>query len=830
MSDVRRLRRNRENRRNLFKRKLEDIERQEKEQRLKREQQLDGSQQPTHMDDSTADSTNNNNAGYISTRLENHDKPREKETTDHKINPNNGRLKPPPSWVARAAKPIPPTESRSTTSDVSPMNIRKKNRNQTFSRKWELSSYDHGDCCGGKYDPIRNERRKRPKIIVSSPESNLNFARENSSYEVSQSPTAPVVAAVSRPPKATNARAAAEDQNKLNSDSDSDGSFNMLALFKEKKEQRLKTEEINQQDNQTILTSAVNNTGTRTTKKEEDTDLDDEIANCGGRRKKDNKEKIQYTRNFDADSDRDCKENGRNSGNNHDDDNDDDGSLKNGVRNSKFRHRNYRSNHDEGHESQTDDNDNSDTKRPPTRWWKHYKPRNPITLEREANDRFFLAAMSANTTNKKIVAPSYQDDDDGFMSDCDPVSEPIYEGPKNKTITSRYKKDRLSRGENDCKSRKQRANSEQQQERLSDSNDEEDEDGDDSSNDDYDKAQQRKNITGLLDDLHPVFKNPKFGPYEPMEPLLLSKDQSELIVQVPASLSRYLAPFQKEGVRFMYDCLVRKSGVILGDEMVGFFLYVENVFRCNSSLLRLLSHASSIDCIETKYHIPLSMQGCGKTVQVISLLCGLFNKAGTRKDLEDIRERDSLVRKQKLKVQRLRDQALRIGEVVDENIEGWKQISLSLSPWNPVMIIVPPTIMDTWKNAFNMFSHFSVSFYSGKTKTNAIDSMLYGNTDILLVPKSVFQNEIHFAELEKVQWKLVIIDEFHNFKNHKAKISIHLRKLKILHHPLILGMTGTPMQNNHKELWNLVDLVETNYFGTREDFNVHFDRPITLGR
>jgi SNF2 family DNA or RNA helicase len=216
-------------------------------------------------------------------------------------------------------------------------------------------------------------------------------------------------------------------------------------------------------------------------------------------------------------------------------------------------------------------------------------------------------------------------------------------------------------------------------------------------------------------------------------------------------------------------------------------------------------------------------------VQVIALLCALFNKTGTRKDLLDIRDRNAFVRKQILKVQKLKDQAMHMGEVLNENIGEWNK-TLSLSPWNPVMIIVPPTILDTWKTAFETFSHFSVSFYSSKTKMDAIQSVLYGGADILIVPKSAFQDERHLNELKRVKWKLIVIDEFHNFKNYKAKISIHLRELKELHHPLILGMTGTPMQNNHTELWNLVDLVETNYFGTKDEFKNNIDRPITVGR
>ena len=170
-----------------------------------------------------------------------------------------------------------------------------------------------------------------------------------------------------------------------------------------------------------------------------------------------------------------------------------------------------------------------------------------------------------------------------------------------------------------------------------------------------------------------------------------------------------------------------------------------------------------------------------------------------------------------------------MGEVFNDDIEDWKK-SLSLSPWNPVMIIVPPTIIDTWKNAFETFSYFSVSFYSGKTRVKALESVLHGSVEVLVVPKSAFQTESHLGELEKVQWKLIVIDEFHNFKNHNGKLSKHLRSLKDLHEPLVLGMTGTLMQNNHIELWNLVDLVETDYFGSKDNFKEKIEKPIKLGR
>jgi SNF2 family DNA or RNA helicase len=61
-------------------------------------------------------------------------------------------------------------------------------------------------------------------------------------------------------------------------------------------------------------------------------------------------------------------------------------------------------------------------------------------------------------------------------------------------------------------------------------------------------------------------------------------------------------------------------------------------------------------------------------------------------------------------------------------------------------------------------------------------------------------------------------------------LSEHLRELKAKHRSLVLGMTGTLMQNDHKELWNLIDLVETDYLGSWEEFNGDTAHAIKHGR
>ena len=66
---------------------------------------------------------------------------------------------------------------------------------------------------------------------------------------------------------------------------------------------------------------------------------------------------------------------------------------------------------------------------------------------------------------------------------------------------------------------------------------------------------------------HPNFANPHFGPFENI-PLVLKNEEGDVLEgdrhQVPASLSRYLPNFQREGIQFVYNALANGRGAILG--------------------------------------------------------------------------------------------------------------------------------------------------------------------------------------------------------------------------------------------------------------------------
>lgn len=68
--------------------------------------------------------------------------------------------------------------------------------------------------------------------------------------------------------------------------------------------------------------------------------------------------------------------------------------------------------------------------------------------------------------------------------------------------------------------------------------------------------------------LKPYFEQPKLGPPSALEPLELPKRRDQEVAhEIPASINRYLRGYQQQGVSFLYSCIMRGSGAILGDDM-----------------------------------------------------------------------------------------------------------------------------------------------------------------------------------------------------------------------------------------------------------------------
>jgi SNF2 family DNA or RNA helicase len=152
--------------------------------------------------------------------------------------------------------------------------------------------------------------------------------------------------------------------------------------------------------------------------------------------------------------------------------------------------------------------------------------------------------------------------------------------------------------------------------------------------------------------------------------------------------------------------------------------------------------------------------------------------------------------------------------------------------WCPVLVIVPVSIVDNWVKAFQTWGHFAVEVLDNETN---VENFNGGVSEVLICKHSLIMMEAYVRTLTKVNWRLVVVDEIHNFKNHKARLSTHFRELRKEVElrtervdMVVVGLTGTLMQNNHKEFWNVIHLVQPDLLGSWNAFQNRFANPIKM--
>jgi SNF2 family DNA or RNA helicase len=131
-----------------------------------------------------------------------------------------------------------------------------------------------------------------------------------------------------------------------------------------------------------------------------------------------------------------------------------------------------------------------------------------------------------------------------------------------------------------------------------------------------------------------------------------------------------------------------------------------------------------------------------------------------------------------------------------------------------VLIVCPASLVDQWQGELE--SKFFEEF-------DAIsDADEWDRTRRAIVSYDRAISAKHRREILRHRWDLVIVDEAHKVKNQAAA---RYKFLQEVERNYILLLTATPLQNNLRELYNLVTLLRPGQLGTWQDFKkIHITR------
>ncbi|KAL1836501.1 hypothetical protein VTJ49DRAFT_5059 [Mycothermus thermophilus] len=148
----------------------------------------------------------------------------------------------------------------------------------------------------------------------------------------------------------------------------------------------------------------------------------------------------------------------------------------------------------------------------------------------------------------------------------------------------------------------------------------------------------------------------------------------------------------------------------------------------------------------------------------------------------------------------------------------------------PHLIVAPLSTLSNWLDEFHKWvPSIPVVMYHGAPEQRAnifktkIMRHLHAGRPTEKFPVVCTSYEMVLkdrASLSRINWEFIIIDEGHRMKNFDSKL---FRELKSFTSATRLLITGTPLQNNLRELWSLLNFLLPNIFRDWEAFESWFD-------
>ncbi|QLL32192.1 hypothetical protein HG536_0C03600 [Torulaspora globosa] len=283
--------------------------------------------------------------------------------------------------------------------------------------------------------------------------------------------------------------------------------------------------------------------------------------------------------------------------------------------------------------------------------------------------------------------------------------------------------------------------------------------------------------------------SPLFDVSKIENPVVMNKARdADIDVIVDPLISRHLRPHQREGVKFMYDCLLGLARPMEPSSATA-------MTDVTSKSLVLEPDADIQGCLLA------DEMGLGKTLMTIALIWTLL--------------------KQTPKVSQVPCSQHGVP------LQGLCQ---------KVLIVCPVTLIGNWRREFDKWLNLSRIGVLTLSANNTAERDKYDVRNFLRIQRTYqvliigYEKLLSVSEelrLGKDSLDLLVCDEGHRLKNGASKI---LNTLKSLDVGRKILLSGTPIQNDLNEYYTIIDFINPGILGNYSQFKKRFINPISRAR
>ncbi len=138
----------------------------------------------------------------------------------------------------------------------------------------------------------------------------------------------------------------------------------------------------------------------------------------------------------------------------------------------------------------------------------------------------------------------------------------------------------------------------------------------------------------------------------------------------------------------------------------------------------------------------------------------------------------------------------------------------------PVLVVAPTSVVPNWMNeAERLTPSIKVLKLTGSERFEKFKEI--ANHDIVITSYALLLRDIESLSLS--DWSMIILDESQYIKNPTTSLAKAVGRLRA---KARFCFTGTPVENNLRELWSQFNFLMPNMLGNRKSFANYFQKPI----